>query len=166
MSLTLYEAASATINRKFALGSRQAISTLTLFAGFASTVFWPLTLTLSVLLGWRDTYASRAIGFPPWNYFVHIPKAPKEVYVKLGKGQNSATAFKPQQMPSDQMGASLIVSNATHQPHMLEVTWISYLYESAQLPRPLPRYELPFEPENMWVCEFPQLEYRVCLHTR
>ena len=56
MSLTLYEAAFATINRKFALGSRQAISTLTLFAGFASTVFWPLTLKLSVLLGWRDTY--------------------------------------------------------------------------------------------------------------
>lgn len=56
MSLTLYEAAFATINRKFTLGSRQAISTLTLFAGFASTVFWPLTLKLSVLLGWRDTY--------------------------------------------------------------------------------------------------------------
>ncbi|MRW88410.1 MFS transporter [Duganella sp. FT80W] len=56
MSLTLYEAAFATINRKFALGSRQAISTLTLFAGFASTIFWPLTLKLSVMLGWRDTY--------------------------------------------------------------------------------------------------------------
>src|SRR5471032_444073 len=56
MSLTLYEAAFATINRKFASGSRQVISTLTLFAGFASTVFWPLTLKLSVSLGWRDTY--------------------------------------------------------------------------------------------------------------
>lgn len=56
MSLTLYEAAFATINRKFALGSWQAISTLTLFAGFASTIFWPLTLKLSELLGWRDTY--------------------------------------------------------------------------------------------------------------
>lgn len=56
MSLTLYEAAFATINRKLTLGSRQAISTLTLFAGFASTLFWPLTLKLSQLLGWRDTY--------------------------------------------------------------------------------------------------------------
>lgn len=56
MSLTLYEAAFATINRKFAVNGRQAISTLTLFAGFASTIFWPLTLKLSVLLGWRDTY--------------------------------------------------------------------------------------------------------------
>jgi MFS family permease len=56
MALTLYEAAFATINRKFTNNARQAISTLTLFAGFASTIFWPLTLKLSSELGWRDTY--------------------------------------------------------------------------------------------------------------
>jgi MFS family permease len=56
MALTLYEAAFATINRKFETGSRQAISTLTLFGGFASTLFWPLTAKLNLLLGWRDTY--------------------------------------------------------------------------------------------------------------
>ncbi len=56
MSLTLYEAAFATINRKFHHKSRQAISTLTQFAGFASTVFWPLTLALKPSIGWRDTY--------------------------------------------------------------------------------------------------------------
>ena len=56
MALTMYEAAFATINRKFHFDSRQAISTLTLFGGFSSTVFWPLTLKLSALIGWRDTY--------------------------------------------------------------------------------------------------------------
>jgi len=56
MALTLYEAAFATINRKFFSGSREAISKLTLFAGFASTIFWPLTLKLDGVLGWRDTY--------------------------------------------------------------------------------------------------------------
>ena len=56
MALTLYEAAFATINRKLDTGSRQAISTLTLFGGFASTLFWPLTATLHAMLGWRDTY--------------------------------------------------------------------------------------------------------------
>jgi hypothetical protein len=56
MALTLYEAAFATINRKFFSGSREAISKLTLFAGFASTIFWPLTLKLDSLLGWRNTY--------------------------------------------------------------------------------------------------------------
>lgn len=56
MALTLYEAAFATINRRFGVGSCQAISTLTLFAGFASTVFWPLTLKLNLALGWRGAY--------------------------------------------------------------------------------------------------------------
>lgn len=56
MSLTLYEAAFATINRKFDHDSRKAISTLTLFAGFASTIFWPLTLALNTAIGWRDAY--------------------------------------------------------------------------------------------------------------
>lgn len=56
MSLTLYEAAFATINRRFAELGRQAISTLTLFAGFASTIFWPLTQALSTSVGWRDCY--------------------------------------------------------------------------------------------------------------
>jgi MFS family permease len=56
MALTLYEAAFATINRKFHLASRQVISTLTLFAGFASTIFWPLTLALDTAIGWRATY--------------------------------------------------------------------------------------------------------------
>lgn len=56
MALTLYEAAFATINRKFTSEARRVISTLTLFAGFASTIFWPLTLQLSNHLGWRPTY--------------------------------------------------------------------------------------------------------------
>ena len=56
MALTLYEAAFATLNRKLETGSRKAISTLTLFGGFASTVFWPLTAKLDTMLGWRDTY--------------------------------------------------------------------------------------------------------------
>jgi MFS family permease len=56
MALTLYEAAFATINRKLDAGSRQAISTLTLFGGFASTLFWPLTAKLHTMVGWRDSY--------------------------------------------------------------------------------------------------------------
>ncbi|NRR29129.1 MFS transporter [Oxalobacteraceae bacterium] len=56
MALSLYEAAFATINRKADDGGRQAISTLTLFGGFASTIFWPLTAQLNAALGWRQTY--------------------------------------------------------------------------------------------------------------
>ena len=60
-SLTLYEAAFATINRKVAVGAPRAISTLTLFAGFASTTFWPLTHLLDARIGWRDTYLVYAL---------------------------------------------------------------------------------------------------------
>lgn len=56
MALGLYEAAFATINRRAADGGRRAISTLTLFGGFASTIFWPLTAQLDAALGWRQTY--------------------------------------------------------------------------------------------------------------
>jgi MFS family permease len=54
MALVLYEAAFATINREFSHNARKGISTVTLFGGLASTVFWPLTLKLNSMIGWRD----------------------------------------------------------------------------------------------------------------
>ncbi|MBC3919320.1 MFS transporter [Undibacterium sp. CY18W] len=62
MAMTLYEAAFATITHHFTIHSRQAISTLTLFGGFASTVFWPLTQKLNSMIGWRDTYLAYGIA--------------------------------------------------------------------------------------------------------
>ena len=55
MSLTLYEAAFATLNRSLASDAGKAISTVTLLGGLASTAFWPLTEALAVRIGWRDT---------------------------------------------------------------------------------------------------------------
>jgi MFS family permease len=56
MAMVLYEAAFATINREFLAAPRKGISVLTLFGGLASTVFWPLTLKLNSMVGWRDTF--------------------------------------------------------------------------------------------------------------
>lgn len=56
MAMVLYEAAFATINREFQHSPRKGISVLTLFGGLASTVFWPLTLKLNSMVGWRDTF--------------------------------------------------------------------------------------------------------------
>lgn len=61
MALTLYEAAFATINRKLETGAPRAISNLTLFAGFASTIFWPLTQFVAARIGWRDTFLAYAV---------------------------------------------------------------------------------------------------------
>lgn len=54
MAATLYDPAFAVIMRLFAANYRRAITALTLFGGFASTVFWPLTQSLIAALGWRD----------------------------------------------------------------------------------------------------------------
>jgi MFS family permease len=61
MALVFYAAAFATINRAWTSDARRGISAVTLIAGFASTVFWPLTLKLNTMLGWRDTYLAYSI---------------------------------------------------------------------------------------------------------
>jgi MFS family permease len=51
----LYESAFATLVRLKGSGARASITGITLIAGFASTVGWPLTGLLEGQLGWRGT---------------------------------------------------------------------------------------------------------------
>lgn len=53
---TFYPPAFAALTQWFGAGRVRAITTLTLVAGFASTVFAPLTAFLGEELGWRGTY--------------------------------------------------------------------------------------------------------------
>ena len=53
MGAGLYDPAFATLGRLYGEGGRSAITTLTLFGGFASTVCWPLSAFLDAHLGWR-----------------------------------------------------------------------------------------------------------------
>ncbi len=53
MAGTLYEAAFATLNQHFPINYRRALTSLTLAAGFASTMFWPITYALAGTIGWR-----------------------------------------------------------------------------------------------------------------
>jgi len=55
MAATLYDPAFAVITRLFSTNYRRAITALTLFGGFASTVFWPLTQFLIAGIGWQRT---------------------------------------------------------------------------------------------------------------
>lgn len=54
MGLGLYEAAFATLTRIYGTDARKAITGITLIAGFASTVGWPLTTWLAAEYGWRE----------------------------------------------------------------------------------------------------------------
>lgn len=60
MAAGLYDAAFSTLGRIFGAGARGAITTLTLWGGFASTVCWPLTAYLVETVGWRGTAAAYA----------------------------------------------------------------------------------------------------------
>ncbi len=60
MAAGLYDAAFSTLARIFGAGARSAITTLTLWGGFASTVCWPLSAYLVETVGWRGTAAAYA----------------------------------------------------------------------------------------------------------
>ncbi len=53
MGCGLYDAAFAALVRLYGRDARQAITGITLIAGFASTVGWPLTTLLEAQWGWR-----------------------------------------------------------------------------------------------------------------
>jgi predicted MFS family arabinose efflux permease len=53
MGAGLYDAAFATLGDLYGASARSAITTLTLWAGFSSTVCWPLSAFLVSRLGWR-----------------------------------------------------------------------------------------------------------------
>src|ERR1700712_5648594 len=55
MGLGLYDAAFAALGRIYGDAARGAITRITLIAGFASTVGWPLTAWGLETIGWGDT---------------------------------------------------------------------------------------------------------------
>src|ERR1700744_3520830 len=55
MGLGLYDAAFAALGRIYGHAARGSITGITLIAGFASTVGWPLTAFGLERIGWRDT---------------------------------------------------------------------------------------------------------------
>lgn len=64
--------------------ARRRITHLTLIAGFASTLFWPLTTQLAELLSWREIYALYAV----LNLVVCLP-----LHLALRHGRAPQTAF-------------------------------------------------------------------------
>ena len=60
MGAGLYDPAFATLGRLYGQRARSAITTLTLFGGFASTICWPLSAYLETHYGWRVTCAAYA----------------------------------------------------------------------------------------------------------
>jgi MFS family permease len=77
MGAGLYDPAFATLGRLYGHGSRSAITTLTLFGGFASTVCWPLSAFLDSHFGWRGAclvYASFQLAVALPAYLFVLPR--------------------------------------------------------------------------------------------
>jgi MFS family permease len=96
MGFGLYEASFATVTGLWGQEARNAITGITLFAGFASTVGWPLSALYIDAFGWRGACLAWAamhllVGLP-MNRFL-VPKAAAPVH------EETAEAVAPSSVP-------------------------------------------------------------------
>lgn len=85
MGAGLYDPAFATLGRLYGESGRSAITTLTLFGGFASTVCWPLSAFLDAHLGWRGaclTYAAFQLAVALPIYLFLLPRESRRPIVE------------------------------------------------------------------------------------
>jgi MFS family permease len=78
MALGLYDAGFATLAALYGRNSRSAITGITLYAGFASTLSWPVSSFLNDTIGWRDTCLVWAalnlvLGLPLNRFLLPLP---------------------------------------------------------------------------------------------
>ena len=127
MGLGLYDAAFGALGRIYGDSARRAITGITLIAGFASTVGWPLTAFGLESIGWRNTCFAWALAHIliglPINFFV-LPAV-------TGAKAAAAAAIKPH-IPMDRTmillafafaaAWSVTGAMAAHLPRILEAT--------------------------------------------
>ena len=75
MACGLYDVAFGALGRLYGLEARRSITTVTLWGGFASTVFWSLSGVLVTAVGWRWTCGAFAlmhlvIGLPIYRFLL------------------------------------------------------------------------------------------------
>lgn len=122
MGFGLYEAAFATATGLYGLDARNAITGITLFAGFASTIGWPLSACFIHAFGWRGAclaWASLhlALGLPLNRLLV--PRAPPHV-----------ARTHPASTPANGLPWTMIVLAA-----VFGATWFVATALAAHLPR-------------------------------
>ena len=125
MGLGLYDTAFATLGRIYGSTARSAITGITLVAGFASTVGWPLTAWGASELGWRETCLAWAaahllIGLP-LNWFL-LPKPGNIVVTPEASGKPHIPLDRTMIVLGFAFAASwmVVAAMAVHLPRLLE----------------------------------------------
>ncbi|MGA8611033.1 MAG: MFS transporter [Xanthobacteraceae bacterium] len=100
MGAGLYDPAFATLGRIYGHGGRSAITTLTLFGGFASTVCWPLSAFLGAHFGWRGAclvYAGfqLAVALPAYLFVLPRESPPAPLSVSPNSQSHAPTSHSP-----------------------------------------------------------------------
>jgi predicted MFS family arabinose efflux permease len=127
MGCGLYDAAFAALGRIYGEAARQPITGITLMAGFASTVGWPLTALGLAHLGWRETCfawaaAQLVIGLP-LNLLI-IPPVPASATKAAAAVKPHIVIDRPMVLLAITFAAAWSVTGAmaAHLPRILEAT--------------------------------------------
>jgi MFS family permease len=138
MAAGLYEAAFAALVHLYGKHARGAITGITLFAGFASTVGWPLSTWLELEWGWRATCLAWAalhvlLGLPlNWR----LPTSPaRRLPPKPMKPPNPKHLARPHHTAPTRTAALLAL--------VFAVTWFISTAMAAHLPRLLQAHGVP-----------------------
>ncbi|HTJ91054.1 MAG TPA: MFS transporter [Acidocella sp.] len=106
----LYNPAFSTLGRLYGDQARSAITQVTLFGGFASTICWPLSAFLVEHIGWRGaclTYAAIHIAIVLPLYLFGLPREQHRPF-QVAKRVNAA---RPEQIRPDQRLAFILLAS-------------------------------------------------------
>jgi len=123
MSAGLYEAAFSTLAGIYGRDARRSITGITLIAGFASTVCWPLSAYMDVTIGWRATCYV-------WAAAHVLLGAPSNLLLPAPRGREKAGEPQPQAAP----GQRRLVAMAGLS-FVFAATWFCSTAMAAHLPR-------------------------------
>ncbi|HVE52017.1 MAG TPA: MFS transporter [Ramlibacter sp.] len=123
MGSGLYEAAFSTLVRLYGSSSRGSITGITLIAGFASTVGWPLTAWIEAQWGWREA----CLAWAALHVFLGLPLnwcLPR-----------AAIALPSEAAPAAPGNADVPLQSALLLSFVFAATWFISTAMAAHLPR-------------------------------
>ena len=130
MALGLYDSAFAALTTLYGREARAPITGITLIAGFASTLGWPVSAVLNQHFGWRGA----CLGWAAVNLLICLPMNRLLIPHRAGPARSAATAESAAPAPSNGMAVLAFVfgavgfvtgAMAAHLPRLLELAGAS-----------------------------------------